>query len=214
MGFNDLDDDDGGYVLFENGDNAIAKPSKISVDKSSYQGDTNYQLRVEFEAVEELDEEDRGTVPYWINSRITVRGKEHSSNLAKLLSAADVIEPVLKELGAGDDLVEKIMDGDKNFVADSDEENVELAKAVLKNLPGNVFRVSTTQAGGGEYSRVDEVYGLKSEKEGLFDGFDVDVNVEHSSDDSEDSDGAEGSEDSSDEESSDDEEGSDKETIL
>lgn len=191
MGFNTFDndnDDSGGYALFDNGDNAIAKPSKIAVDSSTYRGDRTFEIRVEFEAVEELDEEKRGTIPYWPNSKITVKeDSDWASDLAKLLQAAGVVEDVLEELGAPEDKIEEIMNGEGNFQAESEEENQELCKAVAKHLPGSVLRVSTVHNSSDDpdYSKVEKVYGLKDGKKDLFESFKVDIELEHDSDEDE-----------------------------
>lgn len=186
MGFNTIENDgSGGYSLFEDGDNAVAKLSKIECDISTYQGEfQGYELELRFDAVEEVDEETEGVLPYWPNSKITVADTEqHTSNLAKLLQVAGVTEDVLRELGADDDTVRAILGGDANFDAESVDENQELAQALLKHLAGKVFRVSTKQRtdsdGEPTYSQVDRVLGLKPDKEGMFDGFEVDIELGH-----------------------------------
>jgi len=186
MGFKELDNDgEGGYSLFNDGDNAIAKLSKIEVDVSTYQGEfQGYELELRFDALEEVDEDDSGTIPYWPNSKITIADTEqHTSNLAKLLQVAGVTRDVLEELGASDEVVSAVLSGDQNFEADTVEENQELAQALLKYLPETVFRVSTKQRqdGDGEptYSQVDRVLELKQGKSDRFDSFDVDIELEH-----------------------------------
>lgn len=185
MGFNELSNDgEGGYALFEDGDNVIAKPSKISCDVSTYKGDfQGYEIMIDFDAVEEVDEEDRGRIPYWPNSKITIQDNEElTSNLAKLLKIAGVTEDVLRDLGADDELVESVKSGGTNFSADSVDENQELAKALVKHLGGKVFRISTKQRSDSDgeptYSMVDRVVSI-SDKESLFEGFEVDIDLNH-----------------------------------
>jgi hypothetical protein len=186
MGFKRLDNDgEGGYSLFNDGDNAVAKSSKIEVDVSTYQGDfQGYELELRFDAVEEVNEETRGVIPYWPNSKITIADTEqHTSNLAKLLQVAGITEDVLKDLGASDEMVSAVMSGEQSFRAESSEENEALAKALLKHLPGKVFRVSTKQRqdsdGEATYSQVDRVLGLKDDAEDMFESFDVDIDLDH-----------------------------------
>lgn len=190
MGFNTIENDgQGGYSLFDDGDNVLAKLSKIECDVSTYQGEfQGYELELRFDALEEVDEERDGMIPYWPNSKITVADTEqHTSNLAKLLEVAGVTRDVLEELGADSDTVDAVLRGDTNFEAESVDENQALAQAVLKHVAGKVFRVSSKQRvdsdGEATYSQVDRVLGLKDDKKDVFDSFDCGIDLDHPSHD-------------------------------
>lgn len=211
MGIHDIQSDgEGGYALFEDGDNVIGKPSKISCDVSTYQGEfQGYEIEIGFEAVEEVDEEDRGRIPYWPNSKITIQDNEElTSNLAKLLEIAGVTEDVLSELGYGDEVVEAVVNGEKNFSADSVEENQDLAEALVKHLGGKVFRISTKQRSNSDgeptYSMVNRIVSI-SDKEDLFDDSGVDIDVSHPDHNAISSSDSTGSEDSESEDGNDEE---------
>lgn len=218
MGLKNYDNDNQGegYTAFDSGDNAIVKISDITCELGSYQGSEYYQLHFVFDAVNELDEDDRGRIPAWMSSKVTVQESDtHTSDLAKMLMEADAVDEVvdgLHEDGVFDaalededvpfdswsELREAILDedSDPNFEAETDEENRLLGKAVAQALKGKVFRVSTDHNSSGEYSKVDKVNKLMQEKESLFDGFDVSLEFDHTLDDG--SDAGESEESSSD----------------
>lgn len=186
MGFNEIEGDgEGGYSLFEDGDNAIAKLSRVECDVSTYQGEfQGYELELRFDAVEEVQEEDEGVLPLWPNSKITVADSEQlTSNLAQVLKKAGVTRDVLQELGADEGTVDAVLRGDINYEAESTDENEELAKAVMKHLGGVVLRVSTKQRtdadGEPSYSQVDRVLGLREDADDRFEDFEVEFDFTH-----------------------------------
>ena len=156
------DENDGGYVAFKNGDNAIVKPKEIKQKEPSGTGqydNNDYQLEFIFNAARENDTSEQGIIPGWLNSRITVSDSDHTSHLAKLLQSVNALEDVLKELTNGNEAaVEKVLSGDARFVAESDSENTRLMKAVAQNISDHVFRVGTTHNKSGDYSKVDDIY--------------------------------------------------------
>ena len=157
-------DNSGGYILYDNGDNAIVKPKEIDSKKPSKNGqfESGYQLHIEFDSVKERDHSEAGVLPAWLNSKITIaETDDHTSDLAKLLRSAGVLEETVSELVGGNEAsVEKVVSGSSRYEVESDEENLELMKAVSKSISGKVFRVGTKQNKNGEYSKVDDVYGV------------------------------------------------------
>ena len=156
-------DNDGGYVLYDNGENAIAKPKEIDSKLPSTNGqfESGYQLHIEFDSVNERDDSESGVLPAWLNSKITIaETDDHTSDLAKLLRSAGVLEDTVSELVAGNEAaIEKVVSGKARYEVESEEENLELMKAVSKSISDRVFRVGTKQNKNGEYSKVDDVYG-------------------------------------------------------
>lgn len=163
IGFEDFGNSDT-YLKLNQGDNALVKISQLDPEPTEYQGEEGFQLAMEFDAVKESDRSERGTIPGWVRSKITISDSdEHTSDLGKMLQAAGVLRDVLEDLGADHDTVSAVLDGDRRFVAENDEENAEVAKAVANNLSGVVLRVGTTQNQSGDYSKVDKVYSTSDE---------------------------------------------------
>lgn len=165
MGFKDMNSGDSDFVKFREGDNAIVQLSQLDVDTGNYQGDEYQQLYMRFDAVNETDESQKGVVPGWFSSKITVRDSdEHTSSLAKLLEEAGVLRTVLSEvvedLGAESDFVDRVIEGDTRFIAEDHDENVALAKAVASALKGKNLRVGTSLNSSEDYSVVKSVHGL------------------------------------------------------
>ena len=206
----DNDNDGEGYKAFDSGDNAEVKISNIVCELGSYEGSEYYQLKFVLDAVNELDEEDRGRIPSWNSSKITVTDSDtHTSDLAKVLMEAEVLDQVLDDLNDeglfefpvknedGDvvyedfeDFKDELLDPEAsvNFEAETDKENRILGKAVAKRLQGKVFRASTDLNKSGEYSKVEKFTKMMPEKEDLFDDFEVKLHFDHTLDDEEDSD--------------------------
>lgn len=175
--------DGSGYTKFNQGDNALVKIQNLEPDTAPEGGEYGggqLQLKMVFDAVSEIDDDESGRLPYWPNSKITIsESDEHKSALGRLLVNAEILEDVLSDLGFSDEEVEMVVDGDARWEAEDRDENVELAKAVATHLKAVVLRVGTKQNNSGEYSKVDKVYGLADS-----DPFD-DESVSGSSDESE-----------------------------
>jgi hypothetical protein len=162
MGFEDVNSGDG-YTQFEKGTNVLIKPAELDHGQDSYQGEEYYQLEFVFDAVPENGGE-QGRVPAWLTSKITIGdSEEHTSNLGKLLRTTGILDDVLKDLGADDDLVAAIKAGDKRFEATNDEENEHLMQAVAKAIGGIVLRAGTKWNSGEEYSVAKDFYGVSDE---------------------------------------------------
>jgi len=161
MGFDDISEGEG-YAKFDQGANVLGRISNIDYDEDSYQGNDYKQLEMEFNAVHETERE-KGTVPAWISSKITLRDSdEHTSNLAKLLDAAGVlrsaVQQLVEDLGADDEYVDKVVSGEKRFEAKTEEENIALAKAVANHIDGVVLKMGTEWNKGEDYSVVKNFY--------------------------------------------------------
>lgn len=210
----DNDNDGEGYKAFDSGDNAVVKISNIVCELGSYEGSEYYQLKFILDAVNELDEEDRGRIPSWNSSKITVTDSDtHTSDLAKVLMEAEVLDQVLDDLNDEglfefpvktdpededeepkviyedfSEFKEELLDPEAsvNFEAETDKENRILGKAVAKRLQGKVFRASTDLNKSGEYSKVEKFTKMMPEKEDLFDDFEVKLHFDHTLEDEED----------------------------
>ena len=157
MGFEDVNSGEG-FTKFGKGANLLIKADSIDHSQGSYQGDEYQQLDLVFVAVPENGGE-QGRAPAWPTSKITIgESDEHTSKLAQLLTTAGVLEDVLRDLGADDDLVTAIEDGDKRYEAQDDGENQELMQAVAKHLGGVVLRAGSKWNGDEEYSKVTDFY--------------------------------------------------------
>ncbi|QIB75399.1 hypothetical protein G3I44_14510 [Halogeometricum borinquense] len=158
MGFEDLDDGEG-YTQYGKGDNLYVLPTKIACDTGSYEGNTYKQLKCEFDAVPETGGP-KGRVPAWISSRITIRGEEHSSHLATWLLAVEKLEEVLTDLGASEELIEAIQNGEKTYKAETDDENRALQEAVARHVGGCYVKAGSKFGGSGDdrYSKVAEFH--------------------------------------------------------
>lgn len=160
MGLHDIGDDSAGYARFQKGDNAYIKISQLEPDRDQYQGEEYFQLAMEFDAVNESDPEEQGTVPGWFSSKVTVRdSEEHTSNLAKMLQAAGVLRDVLSDVLEDSDAVAKVLNGEARWEAETESENEAVGKAVASALQGKVLRAGTKHNSTGEYSIVKSVYG-------------------------------------------------------
>lgn len=159
MGFEDVNSGEG-FTKFGKGANLLIKPDSIDHSRGQYQGDEYRQLDLVFQAVPE-NGGDLGRVPAWPTSKITIgESDEHTSKLAQLLTTAGVLEDVLRELGADDDLVAAIEAGDKRYEAKDEDENRELMQAVAKHIGGKVLRAGSKWNGEADYSKVTEFYEL------------------------------------------------------
>jgi len=157
MGFQEISDGEG-YTTFGKGENVLARVANIDHDLDEYQGSEYYQLELVFDAVSETSDE-QGRIPAWLSSKITIQdSEEHTSSLGKLLTAAGILDDVLKELGADADLIEKVRDGDERFEAENEDENVALMQAVAKHIGDAVIRTGTGHNSSGEYSVAKDFY--------------------------------------------------------
>lgn len=165
MGVKDMGNDGDEFVSFREGDNAIVEISQLEVDTGSYQGDEYKQLAMEFDAVNESDKDQSGIIPGWFTSKITIaETDEHKSALGKLLSKAGVLEEVVSDVVDDSSVVEAIIDGEKRFVAETDDENESLGMAVASALDGKKLRVGTSLNSSGDYSVVKSVHGLAEDE--------------------------------------------------
>lgn len=157
MGFEEVSSNSG-YTDFGKGANLIIKPQKLEHDRGEYKGEEYFQLHFVFDAVPENGGE-QGRAPAWLSSKITIKeSDEHTSGLGKFLQAAEKLEPVLRDLGASDELIQEIKDGDERYIAKSEDENRELMEALAKNIDGVVLRAGSKLNSNGEYSVVKEFY--------------------------------------------------------
>lgn len=157
MGFEEVSSNSG-YTDFGKGANLIIKPQKLEHDRGEYKGEEYFQLHFVFDAVPENGGE-QGRAPAWLSSKITIKeSDEHTSGLGKFLQAAEKLEPVLRDLGASDELVQEIKDGDERYIAKDEDENRELMEAIAKNIDGVVLRAGSKLNGNEEYSVVKEFY--------------------------------------------------------
>lgn len=167
MGIETLDDNDGeGFAKFRQGDNAIIKLKQIKPEKDSYEGQEYRQLAMRFDAVNETDESEKGILPGWFNSKITIQeSEEHTSALGNLLEKAGVLDEVLESLGFEEETAKNIKEGSKRFTAENSDENEALGKAVAKALKGVRLRAGTKHNSGSDYSIVKSVHGLADQEE-------------------------------------------------
>ena len=193
MGFEKLDDNDGeGFAKFRQGDNAYIKLKQIKPEKDSYEGQDYQQLAMRFSAQKEGDSQQQGTLPGWFNSKITIKeSEEHTSALGNLLDKAEVLDEVLEDLGADEETIEAIKNGEERFTAENSEENQELGKAVASALKGVVLRAGTKHNSSSDYSIVKSVHGLAEDGSELEDSDDetTDEESEESEDDGSSDDG-------------------------
>lgn len=159
MGFEDVSEGSGGYATFSKGANALIKLDNIDTDVDDFNTkegeDPDQQLNLEFDAVEEAGDT-RGTLPAYYSSKINITDGDMASHLGLFLKHADILEDVLQDLGADDDLVEKVVNGEKRYEAHTHEENLELMQAIAKHYDGQVLRAGTKAKD--DYSVVKEVY--------------------------------------------------------
>lgn len=161
MGLKSIDSD-GGYAKFGKGDNAFIRVKEINpeTEPESYQGDEYFQIEFKFDAVNEADTTQRGEIPAWITSKLTVTdSEEHTSNMAKLLQSAGVLEDVLLELLGEEELVDMVINGEERWEADNAEENQKLGKAIVPHLKDKVVKTGTKHNAKGDYSIAKDFYG-------------------------------------------------------
>lgn len=156
MGVKNLDSD-GGFAKFGKGDNVYFKLTKI--DTGWNERDDAPQLPAGLTAVP-VEGGEPGTIPAYFSSKITIQeDDDYSSNLGKLLSAVDKVEPVLADLGISDDVIEEIMDGKKRYEAENEQENAALFEAVVDHLSevDAVWKGGTKFGGDNDYSKLVDV---------------------------------------------------------
>lgn len=157
MGFETVSSGEG-YTKFGKGANLLIQAYNIDDGKDSYQGEEYFQLVFGFNAIPENGGE-TGRVPAWITSKITIGDSdEHTSKLAQLLQAAGILEDVLRELGADDDLVAAVLAGEERFEAKTREENLSLKEAIAKHLGKTTLRAGSKFNSKEEYSVVKDFY--------------------------------------------------------
>lgn len=157
MGFQEVSNGEG-YIKFGKGENVLARVANIDHGRDEYQGNEYFQLEFVFDAVGETSD-DEGRIPAWIASKITIQeSEEHTSRLGKLLQAAGILEDVLHELGADEERVQAIEDGEERFEAETQDENLALMEAVAKHIDDRVIRAGTGHNSKGEYSVAKDFY--------------------------------------------------------
>lgn len=179
MGFDDLDDEgDGGFTLYDKGENVYLKLSQIIPKENNYYDSTKedsdpknkYEVELRFDSVSQ-NGNNHGEIAWYPTAKITVKESEtHTSHAAKILLEAGVLEDVLEELGADEETIELVKDGERTWYAESMEECEQLGKLFASHLKDVVFRAGTSVVEtdeGDNYSRVDQIYEKK--ESGTFD---------------------------------------------
>lgn len=157
-------DSNGGFAKFGKGDNVYLKPAQIDTGYNDYQDEP--QLECTFLAVP-TDGGEQGQIPGYLSSKITIQEDDNfSSNLGKLLIAADKLEAVLADLGLDDETIEAIKNGEMRYEAETESENTDLYSAVvthLSQLNGFVVKGGTKYNKGEDFSKVNDIYGRVDE---------------------------------------------------
>lgn len=171
MGFDDIDTSgDGGFALYDKGENALLKLSQVLPKENDFydpsSDDSNekdqYEVELRFDSVSEHGE-NHGEVAWYPTAKITVGDSENmTSHMALLLKESGVMSDVLEDLGADEEIIEKVKNGEKTWYATEMSEAEELGKSIATNLKGVILRAGTKVIepdDGDNYSRVKEIFG-------------------------------------------------------
>lgn len=163
MALKSMSDGEGGFHLFDKGKNTFIKIYRLDPDTGSFQGNDYQQFKMIFDAASETDVSEQGRIPFYPSSKITITDSaEHTSDLGKLLKAANILEDVLSEILDSGENVQSVVSGENRYVADNADENEELGKAIAKHLNDKVLIAGTkfNSEDDPAYSMVNEPHRL------------------------------------------------------